>query len=156
MRTFCSCGKGRYSAVYSKQDYSKKANNVTSGDYEVYYKGTTGSARQNLFGLPDNGTIQLVPYEDKLHLTHSINLVGLFAKTALMSIGFGIFGIFTHRWWIGPVFFIWLCGANWVIAIIRHGFFTTELADDINKTMNCLPPPDPEPDKMNGRIKHWM
>jgi hypothetical protein len=42
------------------------------------------------------------------------------------------FGVISQSWVFGLVGFLWLCGMNWIIYLVRHSGLASEIAIDID------------------------
>ncbi len=141
-----------------KSILDNKADNVVVKDMSITYKGSTSYARASLFGSVDDGIFTLILKDGSWWLNYRINMRKLFITTTIMS---GIMGVFSFTnggpWWVGIVMFLWLCGANWVIILIRHGSVAANVAYEIDKLI-CGEPDLPEEgeDKMTGELKSWF
>jgi hypothetical protein len=109
-----------------------------------------------LFQSVDRGIFTLIYKDDSWYLRYQIDMRKLFIYTGLMSVAFGIFGtIGNGMWWIGIWAFLWLCGANWVIACLRHGLLATELAEEINELIRGKKPAL-ETEEKDESLKSWF
>jgi hypothetical protein len=119
-----------------------KADNVVVGDMQVRYKGSTSPWRGSLYRGVDNGIFDLVAEGNSWVLKYRINMRQLFIVTSIMSTIMGVIAISTGGPpWIGLVMFLWLCGANWVTNLIRHGSVAVEIAagiDEIIRNQNQI------------------
>lgn len=106
----------------------RKANNVVAQDTHVTYKGSTSYWGGALFGSLD-GAFNLIYKDNSWQLNYRINMCKLFIGTAILSSIMGVFSLVNDGpWWVGIVMFLWLCGANWIIKLIRHGAVATDIA----------------------------
>ncbi|MBB2144926.1 hypothetical protein GM921_05500 [Pedobacter sp. LMG 31464] len=134
-----------------------KANNVAIEDTHVTYKGSTSNWRGSLFGSVDNGSFILINKDNNWWLNYQINMGKLFIGTAILSSIMGLFILANGGpWWVGIVGFLWLCGANWIINLIRHGFVATNIAEGIDELICGKTQQPPEQDKMTGKLKSWF
>jgi len=134
-----------------------KADNVVVKDMAVNYKGSTSSWRGSLFGSVDNGIFYLVYQDNSWFLNYQINMYKLFIYTSIMSTIMGAFALVNGGpWWIGIAAFLWLCGANWVINLIRHQSVVANIAAGIDELINGKTEKLPEQDKMTGKLKSWF
>jgi hypothetical protein len=133
-----------------------KADNVVVEDMSVNYKGSTSNWSGSLFGSVDNGIFCLAYENNSWFLNYQINMCTLFIGTSTLSIIMGVFALENNgSWWIGIVAFLWLCGANWIIILIRHGGVVTDVAAGIDELI-CGKTVLPEQDKMTGKLKSWF
>lgn len=143
----------RYIAESLSQD---KADNVTIGTMAVNYRGSTSSWRGSLFGSVDNGTFNLIYKDASWLLDYQINMLKLFIGTSIMSTAMGVFALVSGGpWWVGIAAFLWLCGGNWIIILMRHQAVADEIAAGIEELISgktVLP----EEDKMTGKLKSWF
>ena len=139
-----------------------KADNVIVDDMQVKYKGSTSMWRGSLFRGVDNGTFNLVVEGNNWVLKYRINMRQLFVATSIMSTVMGVFAIATDGpWWIGIAAFLWLCGANWITNLIRHGSVAVEIATGIDDLIYYKEHPikndeDKEDDEDKGKLKSWF
>jgi len=134
-----------------------KANNVVVENMHVTYKGSISNWRGSLFGSVDNGNFILFYKDSNWWLKYQINMRELFIATAILSCIMGGFMLVNGGpWWIGIIAFFWLCGANWIISLIRHGFVATNIARGIDELVCGKTQPLPEEDKMTGKLKNWF
>lgn len=131
------------------------ANNVVVEELLVTYKGSTSPWRGSLFGGVDNGIFNLLCKNNSWFLTYQINMRKLFIYTSIMSAIMGVFALTTGGpWWIGLAAFSWLCGANWLTNIIRHGGVASEIAFGIDELFGDQLPPESE--EYKERLKSWF
>jgi hypothetical protein len=111
-----------------------KADNVVIDGMQVAYKGSTSPWRGSLYTGVDNGFFDLVAKGNSWFLKYRINMRQLFIVTSIMSTIMGGIAISTGGPpWVGLIMFLWLCGANWVINLIRHGSVAVEIAAGIDE-----------------------
>ncbi|WP_214069924.1 hypothetical protein [Mucilaginibacter sp. dw_454] len=137
----------------------KKADNVIIGDYRVTYKGSTSKGRGSLFGGVDDGSFDLSYKNAKWYLIYQINMRKLFINTLMLSVIAETFVLFNRGpWWIGLVAFLWLCGGNWIIYLIRHGLVVGNLTIQIDELIcgKMEQPEKPELEKIPGKLKSWF
>jgi hypothetical protein len=133
-----------------------KANNVVVEDIHVTYKGSTSNWRGSLFESVDDGIFVLLYKDNNWWLNYKINMRKLFICTAILSIIVGVFALVNGGpWWIGVAAFLWLCGANWIINLIRHETVAANIAGGIDELI-CGKIELPEQDKMTGKLKNWF
>lgn len=155
--TITSDNKEHVLQYVKKNILEDKANNVFVEDMAVKYSGSTSNWRGSLFGSVDNGVFNLVYKNDSWFLNYQINMRKLFIGTSILSIIMGVIALVSSGpWWIGIAAFLWLCGANWITNLIRHGTVATDIAAGIDglifgKTENLQ-----EEDKMTGKLKSWF
>lgn len=142
-----------------KRILEDKADNVIVEDMTVCYKGSTSNLRGSLFGSVDNGIFYLVFKNNCWFLDYQINMRELFIVTSIISTIMEVFALATGGpWWIGIAAFLWLCGANWVLSLIRHGGVANDISAGIDELifgkteLHELP----EEDKMTGKLKSWF
>lgn len=61
-------------------------------------------------------------------------------------------------WWVGIAAFLWLCGANWILNLVRHGGVADDIAARIDRLI-CGKTEStelPGEDKMTGKLKSWF
>ena len=134
-----------------------KADRVIVKDLSVSYKGSTSNWRGSLFGSVDNGVFNLIYENNSWLLNYQINMRKLFIGTSTMSIIMTVFMLVNSGpWWIGIVAFLWLCGVNWIINLIRHGTVATDIATGIDELICGKTELPPEKDKMAGELKSWF
>jgi hypothetical protein len=134
----------------------RKADNVAFQDLAVTYKGSTSPWRGSIFKGLDSGIFTLLYKDNCWWLNYRINMRELFIVTGLMSIFVGGFTLANDGpWWIGIVAFLWLCGANWVTNVLRHGSLNTDIGLGIDELI-CGKTELPEDDKMTGKLKSWF
>jgi len=134
----------------------RDAKNVFQEDMQVSYKGSTSPWRGALFKGVDNGKFILLYKDNCWWLNYRINMRELFIVTGLISIFAGGFMLVNDGpWWIGIVRFLWLCGANWVTNVLRHGSLNTDIGLGIDNLI-CGKEELPEDDKMTGKLKSWF
>jgi len=130
-----------------------KADNIVVEDLCVSYKGSKSYWRGSLFGSVDNGIFNLVFKNDSWFLDYQINMRKLLVGTSILSIIMGVFALANNGpWWIGIAAFLWLCGANWIANLIRHGALATDIAAGIDELIHGKTEL-PEQDKMTGDFK---
>ncbi len=133
----------------------EKADHVIAKDLHVTYKGSTSNWRGSLFGGVDDGVFNLIYKDNSWWLNYQINMRKLFIFTTILSSFMGLFALVSGGpWWIGIAAFLWLCGANWIINLIRHGAVATDIAVGIDELI-CGKEEVPEQDKMTGKLKSW-
>lgn len=150
--------QGRILQYIEKYVIEGKANNVIVEDTRVTYKGSTSGWNTALYRAVDNGTFVLLYKDNQWFLRYQINMYQLFIITSIMSIGIGVFMLVGGGpWWIGIIGFLWLCGANWIINLIRHGIVATNVAIGINELI-CGKEQHTgvDNDKINGPLKSWF
>ena len=142
---------------YIKKSISDdKADNIAIEEMHVTYKGSTSNWRSSLYGTVDNGLFNLLYKDNCWWLSYQINMRELFLFTSIASAVMGIIGFVADgSWWIGLGMFLWLCGANWLTNLVRHGSVATDIADGIDELILGKPEPI-EFDKMNGKLKSWF
>ena len=134
-----------------------KANNIVVEDLVVKYRGSTSNWRGSLFGSVDNGIFYLVYKNNSWFLNYKINMRKLFVGASILSTIMGVFALVNGGpWWIGIMAFLWLCGANWIINLIRHGAVATDIATGIDELVCAKTELLPEQDKMTGELKSWF
>jgi len=134
-----------------------KANNIVPEDMAVSYKGSTSNWRGSLFGSVDNGVFYLIYKNDRWSLNYEINMRKLFVGALVMSIVMGAFASTNGSpWWVGIAAFLWLCGVNWIIIVIRHGSLATDIAAGVDELIYGKTEQPPEQDKMTGELKSWF
>jgi hypothetical protein len=107
----------------------KKADNVIISDTSVSYKGTTSKWRGALFGGVDEGVFKLMEIDSKACIVYDFTMRRLFITTAIMSV---VAGFVVRIWWVSIFAFLWLCGMNWIINLIRHGDLISEIVIGVN------------------------
>jgi hypothetical protein len=133
-----------------------KADNVVVEYMAVRYSGSTSIWRISLFGSVDNGIFCLTHENNRWFLSYQINMGKLFITTSILSTNMGVFSLVNGGpWWVGVAAFLWLCGANWIINLIRHGAIATEIALGIDELI-CSETELPIEDKMTGKLKSWF
>jgi len=133
-----------------------KANNIVGEDMHITYKGSTSNWRGSLFGSVDDGIFNLIYKDNNWWLNYQINMRKLFVGTAILSTIMGVFALISGGpWWVGIAAFLWLCGANWIINIIRHESVATNIAAGIDELI-CDKTTLPEQDRMTGKLKSWF
>ncbi|MEZ2338532.1 hypothetical protein AB6735_22985 [Mucilaginibacter sp. RCC_168] len=134
-----------------------KADNVIVKNLSVNYKGSTSNWRGSLFGSVDNGVFNLIHENNSWLLNYQINMHKLFITTSTMSIIMAVFMLVNSGpWWVGIVAFLWLCGVNWIINLIRHRTVATDIATGIDELIFGKTELPPEQDKMIGELKNWF
>lgn len=148
--------KGTVLRYIEKRILDDKADHVKVEDLRVSYEGSTSIWRGSLFKGVDNGVFTLVYKDDSWWLNYQIDMRKLFVWTAVISTFAGVF-IFMNGgpWWIGIVAFLWLCGANWVTNLLRHGSLNIDIGLEIDELI-CGRTEQPEQDKMTGKLKSWF
>lgn len=140
----------------TKSISESKANNVVTQEMWVKYKGSTSYSRGALFGSVDDGIFNLIYKDNSWWLNYQINMRKLFIGTATLSIIMGTFALVNRGpWWIGIASFLWLCGANWITILIRHGIVATNISAGINELI-CGKEPEPENTETDERLKSWF
>ncbi|MCO5946683.1 hypothetical protein [Mucilaginibacter flavidus] len=133
-----------------------KADNVVVEEKHVKYRGSTSAWRGSLFRSVDNGIFTLIYKNDGWWLNYQIKMRKLFVGAAILS---GVMGVFalanTGPWWVGIAAFLWFCGANWIINLIRHESVAATMAVEIDELI-CGKAELPEQDKMTGELKSWF
>jgi len=148
--------KGQVLQYIGKSILRDKADKVVVEDMFVSYQGSTSYWRGSLFGSVDNGAFYLTYKSNSWFLIYQINMRKLFIGTSILSIAMGIFALVSGGpWWIGIAAFLWLCGANWITNLIRHGTVATDIAVGIDELM-LGKTKLPEQDKMTGELKSWF
>lgn len=133
-----------------------QARNVIVEDIQVTYKGSTSYGRGSLFGSIDKGTFNLVYNDNSWWLNYRINMPKLFIATSILSSFMGVFSLVNAGpWWIGIAAFMWLCGTNWVIILIRHDSLAADIVMGIDELI-CGKTELPEEDRMTGKLKSWF
>ncbi len=133
-----------------------KAKNIAVEDVHVTYKGSTSNWRGSLFGSVDDGIFNLIYKDNNWWLYYKINMRKLFVGAAQLSTIVGLFALVNGGpWWIGIAGFLWLCGANWIINLIRHESVASNIAWGIDELI-CGKTQLPEQDKMTGKLKSWF
>lgn len=135
-----------------------KADNVVVGDMTIYYKGSSSNSNWSLFRSVDDGIFKLLYKDNAWILNYQINMRRLFIGTAILSTIMGIYmGVAGGFWWVGIVFFLCLCGGNWIINLIRHGLVATNIAVGIDELICGKTEPEPlKQDKITGKLKSWF
>jgi len=136
-----------------------KADNILIEGLNVTYKGSTSNWRGSLFGSVDDGIFSLIYKEGYWWLIYRINMHKLFISTIILSTIMGVFAFVNGGpWWAGMAAFLWLCGANWFINLVRHGLMATNIAEGIDRLIHGKTdqPEISEPDKMTGGLKSWF
>jgi hypothetical protein len=127
----------------------KAAGNIVIENNQVSYKGSTQSGRRSLFG-EIRGTFTLINGKDgRSYLIYEFKMYHLFIVTPIMAVAFGLL---SHHWWLGIIAFLWLCGMNWIIYLIRNEALANELATGIDSLHGILRGEDVDPEG----LKHWM
>lgn len=125
-------------------------------DMSVSYNGTTSPWRGALFGSVDNGIFKLLYKDNDWFLNYQINMRQLFITTGIISTIAGVFAIVNDGpWFVGIIFFSWLCGANWIINSIRHGSMASNIAfhiDELFADKELFA----ESDEDRERLKSWF
>ncbi|MHA4895764.1 hypothetical protein ACXZ1K_13505 [Pedobacter sp. PWIIR3] len=105
----------------------------------------------------DDGIFTLINKGDTWWLNYQINMAQLFIVTSIMSIAVTVFMLVDGGpRWIGIFAFLWLCGMNWIVNLVRHEAVATNIAYGIDELIcGKLVVPEKE-DKMTGKLKHWM
>lgn len=133
-----------------------KAGRVVIGDMQVKYKGSTSNWRGSLFNGVNNGVFTLIYKDDNWWLNYQLNMRELFIGTAILSGIMGVFSLVTGGpWWAVIFAFLWLCGGNWVIIVIRHGGLAADITLGIDELI-CGKTELPEDDRMTGELKSWF
>ena len=133
-----------------------EANNVVIEDIHVTYKGSTSNWRGSLFGSVDDGIFNLIYKDNNWWLNYQINMSKLFISTVILSSIMGVFALLNNGpWWVGIAAFLWLCGANWIINLIRHEVVAANIAVGIDELI-CGITQLPEQDRMTGKLKSWF
>jgi hypothetical protein len=133
-----------------------KADNVVVEELAVKYEGSTSNWTGSLYRGVDNGIFSLVYKEGGWFLNYQINMRKLFTVTSIMSAIMGIVILVNQGpWWVGLLMFLWLCGGNWVINLLRHGGVATDIALGIDE-MICGKVEEPELEKIPGKLKSWF
>jgi hypothetical protein len=135
----------------------KKAKNTFSEDLTVTYKGSTSSGRGSLLGSVDDGIFNLTYKDNSWWLIYQINLRGIFIGTGILA---GIMESFVllagGPWWIGFIQFLWLCGGNWIIVVIRHESLLTQIAGGINEMVCGKESTVEKYEEKDERLKSWF
>ncbi|MET3498736.1 hypothetical protein FHW88_001043 [Mucilaginibacter sp. SG538B] len=133
-----------------------KADNIVVQDLTVCYKGSTSNWRGSLFGSVDNGIFYLIYKNNSWFLDYQINMRELFIVTSIMSTAMEVFMLVNGGpWWVGIAAFLWLCGANWILNLVRHGGVADDIAARIDRLI-CGKTELPGEDKMTGKLKSWF
>jgi len=120
------------------------------------YRGSTSHWRESLFGSVDNGTFSLNYRKNSWFLIYRINMRRLFIETAIMSAILEGFVLFSDGpWWVGIAMFLWLCGGNWIVNLVRHESVAFGLAAGIDELI-CGKVEPPEHEKIPGKLKSWF
>jgi hypothetical protein len=133
-----------------------KADNVVVEDMTIRYKGSTSNWRGSLFGSVDNGIFHLIYRDNSWFLEYQINMRKLFIGASILSIIMGMFILLNGGpWWTGIASFLWLCVANCIANLLRHGSAVTDIAAGIDELI-LGKTQLPEDDKMTGELKSWF
>ncbi|OOQ59415.1 hypothetical protein [Mucilaginibacter pedocola] len=139
---------------------SKKADMVITEDMSVSYKGTTSTMKGSIFGSVDSGIFSLTYENDNWLLKYQIDMRELFIFTSILAVVMEVFTLsIKGPWWFGVAAFLWVCGANWAVTVVRHGFLANNIADEINEQTGGKPKVEAteiENDKMTGELKSWF
>jgi hypothetical protein len=140
-----------------KRILDNKANNVVIEGMRVTYKGSTSNWRGTLFRSVDDGIFNLIYKDNSWWLIYQINMRKLFIETAILSSIMGVFSLASGGpWWVGIAAFLWLCGVNWIINILRHAAVAADIAVGIDELIYGKKAELPEQDKMTGELKSWF
>jgi hypothetical protein len=154
--TITSDNKEQILQYIKKSILEDKADNVIIQDTCVSYKGSTSNWRGALFGSVDNGIFNLLYKDNGWFLNYQINMRKLFIGTAILSSIMGVFALVSGGpWWVGIAAFMWLCGANWVINLIRHETVAATIALGIDELI-CGKTERLEQEKIPGKLKSWF
>ena len=127
----------------------KAADNVSIENSLIGYKGSTSNYRGSLFGGPDSGSFTFISNYENSFLVYEIKLNKLFIITPIMA---GVFGLLSQLVWVAAGTFLWLCGMNWIIIVVRHDSLAWELAAGIDKLNGVV-----KQDAIKSEeIKHWF
>ncbi|WP_158826730.1 hypothetical protein [Mucilaginibacter lacusdianchii] len=120
-----------------KRILADKADNIVMSEESVTYKGSTSANKRHaLFESVDCGSFTLSNKGNKWCLVYKIKMYKLFIFTSLMAAFMGLIAqIGNGDWWIGIIMFLWLCGMNWIISIIRHEDVAARIAIGINELL---------------------
>ena len=77
----------------------------------------------------EKGVFIIIDKGDRYILTYEFYMYHLFIAVTIMST---FIAIFSQQVWVGILCFLWLCGMNWLIAIIRHKMMLNEITKEIN------------------------
>ena len=133
-----------------------KADNIVAEDSRVTYKGSTSNWNGSLFRTIDDGAFNFIYKDAAWWLDYQINMRKMFVVTAIMSTVMGIYAqVNGDLWWVGIIAFLWLCGANWIINLIRHGNVAAEIASGIDELI-CGKEQEPDYASYDGPLKSWF
>lgn len=142
--------------LIKKSILADKADHVIAEDLHVSYKGSASNWRGSLFQGVDNGVFTLIYKDNSWWLNYQIDMRKMFIWTAVISACMAAFVIANSGpWWIGVIAFLWLCGANWVTKVLRHGSLNTDIGHEIDELI-CGKKELPEQDNMAGNLKSWF
>lgn len=135
-----------------------KADNVVTHDWSVTYKGSISRWNVSRYRTVDDGIFTLIENGNSWYLRYKINMLTLFRDTFLLSLVFGIFGqLIDGSWWLGLIAYLWFCGVNWLINIVRHEGIVSNIAADIDRHISGIKDAElPELEKIPGKLKSWF
>jgi hypothetical protein len=113
----------------------KTAEDVEIKDKELTFSSSFFGHRWNwnIMAPIDKGKITLTLDKEKTILSYKIFMYRLFIITAIMSTFIGLVsGIIG----VGVFLFSWLCGANWVIGVLRHSGLINDITAELSKKNN--------------------
>jgi len=98
---------------------SKKGKDIVIDDDRLTFKSKffTGRSNGNILVPIEKGIFTIVDKGDQVILTYEFYMYRLFIVVAIMSV---FMAISANRIWIGILCFLWLCGMNWLLTLIRH------------------------------------
>jgi hypothetical protein len=83
----------------------------------------------NIMGPIERGIFILNPAGDRVILTYQFFMYHMFIITGIMAV---VLAIVSQQIWFGVGAFLWLCGMNWVTALVRHRGMLDEIAAGID------------------------
>lgn len=105
----------------------KSADNIVRNGYSISYRGSTSYSGASLFGGL-KGTLTIVTEDNTSYLIYELYTYKTFIANSFMSVAMFVV---SHEWFVGVGSFLLLFGINWIIAILRHEYFTASVATGI-------------------------
>ena len=112
---------------------SKPAKDIVIEDNSLSFKAGSAWSNWNIMQTIDRGVFRLEEKEGDVILTYEFFMYKLFIYTSIMALAMGIV---SQKIWAGVGAFLWLCGMNWIIGVMRHRGLLDELAADIDSFIN--------------------
>jgi len=107
----------------------KPAKDIIIENNRLSFKPSTYYWNWNIMVSIEKGIFSIIEKEGHVILTYEFFMYRLFITTGIMSV---IAGILTQILWIPIAAFLWLCGMNWIITLVRHKSMLDDLTSEID------------------------